>query len=139
MIFFLKARDEQVKRMIEKMRDEENLRLNDDSSKEFDAEINGYDEEDDNEESPAKVGLQSGNRAQRPLLTTSTSRRQASPSQAKIFGDVFGDDKDDSLDSDLSLGPDEDQSELDTEDERELMNINDINQRNRKEEEDDDF
>lgn len=122
--------------MIEQIKDEEALRLEDDPAKDFDGGINSneFDEDDDDDE-----GLRSGDRSRGSLINVSTANRQNSGSHPKIFGDALDEDEKDSLDSDLSLGPDEDQSELDSDDEREVMKINGINQQNSKDQDDDDF
>lgn len=77
-----------------------------------------------------------------PSLTTTGRETRTGTGKVRVFGDILAGDREDSLNSDLSLDAD-DQSELDSEDERELMNLDnhskDINARHPKDSDDNDF
>ncbi|XP_015787929.1 clusterin-associated protein 1-like [Tetranychus urticae] len=148
----MKTRKEQINRMIEQMRKEESLRAENESDADLDIGINlgeleddEDEEEDDDDEDDVdnfgESGKMSNNmvkndRSHRAMINSTTAKRSET-GRVRVFGSMIAGDRDDSLDSDLDLDGDDDPSELDSEDERELRNIKDINNRKGDETDDD--
>ncbi|XP_074602634.1 clusterin-associated protein 1-like isoform X2 [Brevipalpus obovatus] len=160
----MQARKEQVRKMIEAMKEEEALRAEDGSETDLDPGILlGLEEEEDDDDYGYGGDVQSRQNANEmtglqntptgmdgiisrslvnPALTTTGRETRTGTGKVRVFGDLLAGEREDSLNSDLSLDAD-DQSELDSEDERELMNLNhhskDINARHTKDSDDNDF
>jgi len=143
--------------MIEAMKEEEALRAEDGSETDLETGILLGLEEDDEDEDYGSDVRQSANEMTgvqnttgmdgiisrglaNPAITTGRETRMGT-GKVRVFGDLLGEEREESLNSDLSLDAD-DQSELDSEDERELMNSDrskDINARHNKSSDDNDF
>lgn len=125
----MQEREEQIKRMVEQMKQEEMLRTETENGS-ID-EIGAADDDDDDEEEeetddigpPKDLGIGTGRMRRSMINTVTVNKRSAATGRVRVFGSMAGGDKEDSLDSDLDLEGDEDASDLDSEDEMELMNL----------------
>jgi clusterin-associated protein 1 len=116
-------RDEQIKKMVEQMKQEELLRTETETGS-IDDLIANDDEEETDEMTNTNMANET-EKLKRPLLNTgSIKKRSATTGRVRMFGSILDGEKDDSLDSDLDLDQDDDEaSDLDSEDEMELLNL----------------
>ncbi|CAG2176221.1 unnamed protein product [Oppiella nova] len=118
---YRQQREEQIKQMVDQMKQEELLRTETETGAADDIldgnDDEGSDEIDDNL-GPEKE------KTRRPMNTVTLNKsRDATTGRVRMFGSLLDEEKDDSLDSDLDLDEDDDASDLDSEDEMEIMNL----------------
>ncbi|CAG2118224.1 unnamed protein product [Medioppia subpectinata] len=113
-------REEQIKQMVEQMKQEELLRTETETGS-VDDIIDGNDDEG-SDEIDDNLGPQK-EKSRRAMNTVTVNKRSATTGRVRMFGSLLDEEKDDSLDSDLDLDEEDDASDLDSEDEMEIMNL----------------
>ncbi|KAI1291892.1 Clusterin-associated protein 1 [Halotydeus destructor] len=114
--------EENVRKMVETMRDEQSLVANDESGGSGNEDDNAS--SDDGKEPVVRTGSRDQKLTRRSTINTTTAKRSAATGRVRAFGSVLSStgEKEESLDSDFELEG-EDGSELDSEDEMELLNL----------------
>ncbi|XP_054162380.1 clusterin-associated protein 1 homolog [Oppia nitens] len=112
-------REEQIKQMVEQMKDEELLR---NENENIDDLINDHQEDEDSDEIADNLGPEK-EKSRRPMNTVTLNKRSATTGRVRMFGSLLDEEKENSLDSDLDLDEEDDGSDLDSEDEMEIMNL----------------
>lgn len=104
------------------MKEEELLRNENDNNS-----IGGTEDEGEEDEEVDDFGLKDialgESKMRRSLNTVTVNKRSAITGRVRVYGSVAAGDKEDSLESDLDLDGEDDASDLDSEDEIELMNL----------------